>query len=223
MPRSLDPKPRGTRRLLRDDAHDAIRAAILDGTFAPGERLDDARLQRWLGISRTPIREAIIELQVEGLVEVIPQAHTRVLMSNAESIEQTRQATFLLLESIARAFGHTFPDEARATLLELVTRAEEALDERDAEAHESVRLEIFRALGRNCPNPALVRLAATTVKTSDALLSLAPDALILDWKQLKSDWSRMRRVIAAGVPVESTARPRLTGPPGQRPPREVMP
>jgi len=48
-----------TRTSLSDIAADAIRAAIFDGTLAPGEVLHDSELQEWLGVSRTPIREAL--------------------------------------------------------------------------------------------------------------------------------------------------------------------
>jgi len=66
------------RDLLRDRAYHALRDAIVDGTLAPGERLRDAELTRWLGLSRTPVREALARLELDGLVETAPQRFTRV-------------------------------------------------------------------------------------------------------------------------------------------------
>jgi DNA-binding GntR family transcriptional regulator len=66
------------RRLLRDDAYIALRRAILDGTLAPGERLRDSELCAWLGLSKTPVREALARLEEDGLVETAPQRYTRV-------------------------------------------------------------------------------------------------------------------------------------------------
>jgi DNA-binding GntR family transcriptional regulator len=66
------------RDLLRDRAYQALRDAIVDGTLQPGERLRDAELTRWLGLSRTPIREALSRLEQDGLVETAPQRFTRV-------------------------------------------------------------------------------------------------------------------------------------------------
>jgi DNA-binding GntR family transcriptional regulator len=66
------------RTLLRDEAYVRIRDAILDGTLEPGERLRDADLTRWLGLSRTPVREALARLADDGLVESEPQRYTRV-------------------------------------------------------------------------------------------------------------------------------------------------
>ncbi len=66
------------RTLLRDEAYARLRDAILDGTLEPGERLRDAELTRWLGLSRTPVREALARLAEDGLIESEPQRFTRV-------------------------------------------------------------------------------------------------------------------------------------------------
>jgi DNA-binding GntR family transcriptional regulator len=66
------------RDLLRDRAYAALRDAIVDGTLAPGERLRDQELCAWLGLSRTPVREALGRLEQDGLVESAPQRFTRV-------------------------------------------------------------------------------------------------------------------------------------------------
>ena len=66
------------RHLLRDTAYATLCGAICDGTLAPGEQLHDADLCRWLGLSRTPVREALARLADEGLIEMAPQRYTRV-------------------------------------------------------------------------------------------------------------------------------------------------
>src|SRR4051794_41568447 len=66
------------RDLLRDRAYVALRDAIVDGTLQPEERLRDQELCEWLGLSRTPVREALARLEQEGLVESEPQRFTRV-------------------------------------------------------------------------------------------------------------------------------------------------
>ncbi len=66
------------RWLLKDHAYGAIRDAIVAGTLEPGERLRDEDLCRWLGLSRTPVREALSRLEQDGLVETEPQRFTRV-------------------------------------------------------------------------------------------------------------------------------------------------
>jgi DNA-binding GntR family transcriptional regulator len=66
------------RDLLRDRAYTTLRDAIVDGTLAPGERLRDQELTEWLGLSRTPVREALSRLEQDGLVQTEPQRFTRV-------------------------------------------------------------------------------------------------------------------------------------------------
>lgn len=63
---------------LSDEAYVRIEAAIMDGTLEPGERLRDADLVEWLGISRTPIRHALDRLAEQGLVEMERNRFTRV-------------------------------------------------------------------------------------------------------------------------------------------------
>ncbi|MCW2982534.1 MAG: GntR family transcriptional regulator [Conexibacter sp.] len=74
------PQQRATvdRRLLRDNAYTMLCGAIVDGTLAPGESLHDEELCAWLGLSRTPVRDALGRLAEDGLVEIAPQRYTRV-------------------------------------------------------------------------------------------------------------------------------------------------
>ncbi|WP_210728835.1 GntR family transcriptional regulator, partial [Cellulomonas septica] len=55
-------------RLIRDRVLDAIREAVLDGTLVPGELLRESDLMRWLGVSRTPVRDALAMLAEIGIV-----------------------------------------------------------------------------------------------------------------------------------------------------------
>jgi DNA-binding GntR family transcriptional regulator len=66
------------RHLLRDNAYETLCEAIVAGTLAPGEALHDVELCSWLGLSRTPVRDALARLADEGLVEIAPQRYTRV-------------------------------------------------------------------------------------------------------------------------------------------------
>lgn len=67
-----------SRTLLRDDVHTRLRDAIVDGTLAPGEQLRDLDLATWLGVSRTPVREALLRLAQAGLVRAEPGRSTVV-------------------------------------------------------------------------------------------------------------------------------------------------
>ena len=58
---------------LRDVVFENLRAAILDGNLKAGQRLMEVQLAEQLGVSRTPIREAIRKLELEGLVVMLPR------------------------------------------------------------------------------------------------------------------------------------------------------
>ncbi len=63
---------------LRELVCENIRQAITDGTFSPGERLMEIQLADEMGVSRTPVREAIRKLEMEGFVVMIPRRGTYV-------------------------------------------------------------------------------------------------------------------------------------------------
>jgi DNA-binding GntR family transcriptional regulator len=72
----------------KDQAFNQIQQWIIDGTFHPGEKLNDGKLAKVLGISRTPVREALQTLQAQGFVEMHPGKETRVTMIEKEDISK---------------------------------------------------------------------------------------------------------------------------------------
>lgn len=78
------------RPLLRDDVHARLRDAIVDGTLAPNEQLRDTELAAWLGVSRTPVREALLELARSGLVQTVPGRSTVVAPVDARSVRDAQ-------------------------------------------------------------------------------------------------------------------------------------
>jgi DNA-binding GntR family transcriptional regulator len=77
MARTMDTTPID-RRPARWTVHDRLREWIEDGALAPGEVLKDAEIASMLGVSRTPVREALQMLERAGLVEMLPGRLTRV-------------------------------------------------------------------------------------------------------------------------------------------------
>lgn len=66
------------RRLARDETYATLREWIVSGTLAPGEKVRDGELAAALGVSRMPVREALLRLEDEGLVETAANRWTRV-------------------------------------------------------------------------------------------------------------------------------------------------
>jgi len=78
------------RSLLRDDIYRRLRDAIVDGTFAPGEQLRDVDIATWLGVSRTPVREALLRLGACGLVVSVPGRSTAVSTIDPRAVRDAR-------------------------------------------------------------------------------------------------------------------------------------
>ena len=91
-----------SRSLLRDNAYRAIRDAIVDGTLAPGERLNDADLVEWLGVSRTPVREALGRLEQAGLVRTKPGRYTIVSPLDVRAVRAAQSVTTAMHELAVR-------------------------------------------------------------------------------------------------------------------------
>ena len=89
MPIPTEARP--PRPLLRDDVLDRIRDAIVDGTLTPGEQVRDADLATWLGVSRTPVREALLELGRAGLVRSSPGRSTVVSPLESDDVRDAQR------------------------------------------------------------------------------------------------------------------------------------
>ncbi len=91
-----------TRSLLRENAYRAIRDAIVNGTLAPGERLTDGDLVDWLGVSRTPVREALARLEQMGLVRTKPGRYTIVSPLDVRAVRAAQSVTAAMHELAVR-------------------------------------------------------------------------------------------------------------------------
>src|SRR6266545_6686012 len=79
---------RGINRTLKEHAVQILRDAIMEGRLKPGERIDEVQLARQLGVSRTPLREALLELEQQGLVLSRRRQGTFVVELAGEEIEK---------------------------------------------------------------------------------------------------------------------------------------
>ncbi len=112
-------------------ATELIREAIVDGRLEPGRRLKEEELARELGISRTPIREALLVLQTEGLVESSPNRGSFVRSYGAEDLRDMYDLRALLEGHAARLAATRLTDGGLRRLDESCDRFEQV-----AEAHD---------------------------------------------------------------------------------------
>jgi DNA-binding GntR family transcriptional regulator len=110
---------------LVDAAYEQIRARILDNAWPPGHRALEQEVALALGMSRTPVREALVRLQVEGLVEVIPRHGMRVLPVSPTDMGEIYEILTALECMAAERLAAQRPDER--SLAPLI-QATEAMD-----------------------------------------------------------------------------------------------
>ncbi|GAA4338408.1 GntR family transcriptional regulator [Pigmentiphaga soli] len=120
---------------LVEQAYKAMRQRILDNVWQPGFQALEQELALQLGMSRTPVREAVIRLQNEGLVEVIPRRGVRVLPVSSQDMEEI-YAILTALECLAaETVARRKPSSQELKpLRDATTRMEKALARNDLEA-----------------------------------------------------------------------------------------
>ncbi len=85
---------------LRDVVFNTLRRAIITGEFAPGERLMEISLANRLGVSRTPVREAIRKLELERLVIMIPRKGAQVAKITEKSLRDVLKKSAVCWRSL---------------------------------------------------------------------------------------------------------------------------
>ncbi|WFR67803.1 GntR family transcriptional regulator [Curtobacterium flaccumfaciens] len=151
-------QPAAERKLLRDTVQDKIRDAIMDGTLEPGERLNDDDLIAWLGVSRTPIREALAELARAGLIEMAPNRYTRVAAPTKDELLDAYRTLGVIYGGVARLATPRFTDAQRKKVvktLDEVTAQVEKQQQGEVAQHGA---DIYALWADHCGNPSLEQL-----------------------------------------------------------------
>lgn len=145
MPIPKSQVPAEPRTLLRDVVYAKLASAIEDGTLNPGERLNDVELTEWLGVSRTPVREALSRLVSEGLVEMAANRYTRVSTVSAVAYEE---AAVLLAALQAGALDEEAKVDASAlkSAKANIAKLQTKLDAHDLDAYRALQDELGRLI-----------------------------------------------------------------------------
>ncbi|MEV8240252.1 GntR family transcriptional regulator [Microbacterium testaceum] len=106
-----------SRLALVDEAYAALGEAIVDGRLRPGDRLRDVELAAYMGISRTPVREALQKLQRIGLVEVAANRYTRVAaLTDRARTDMREYAAHNIASAMRVALPRCTPEEIETAL-----------------------------------------------------------------------------------------------------------
>lgn len=143
---------------LRDVVFHTLRDAILTGKLVPGERLMENQLAEKLGVSRTPIREALRMLELENLVELVPRKGAQVLEMTEKDIVDALEVREVL-ESLATTQACLkMTDIDLAHLKELEQEFETLLSGNDLEAIVDVDEKFHDVIFASTQNDKLVHI-----------------------------------------------------------------
>ena len=121
-----------------------LRAAILDGTFPPGSQLNEARVAADLGISRSPLREALTRLEEEGLLVKLPFKGAFVAEVSAEDIAEIASIRLLVEPYAAELSAEALRGAERPRLLRTIEELHEATKKKDLPGSIDAHLQFHR-------------------------------------------------------------------------------
>jgi DNA-binding GntR family transcriptional regulator len=146
-----------------------LKQAIVRGDFSPGNRLVESRIAEAMGISRTPVREAIHKLEREGLIKKLPQGGFYVLNLSREEIEETFGIRSVLESYAARLAAIKHQKEELEPLEEKIETFQYFLNRGEMEALLKINTEFHGLLYAMSGSPKLIKMIndETMAKTSN--------------------------------------------------------
>ena len=153
---------RGKRESRVEQAYAEIRRRILDNYYAPGHQVLEQELAADLGMSRTPVREALIRLQNERFVQLIPRHGMRVVPLSIQDLREVYEVlTSLELTAIERLARAALDEEALAAMEKPVEEMDSAVQKKDVDAWAQADERFHRILVTLCGNQRLAAMVET--------------------------------------------------------------
>lgn len=143
---------------LRDVVFQTLRQAILTGELKPGERLMELHLAKRLGVSRTPIREAIRMLELEGLVTMIPRRGAEVSRISEQDISDVLEVRGSLDALAVRLACERISAEELKGLEQAAADFEKAVHSRDLTAVAQADVDFHDRITASSKNRRLIQM-----------------------------------------------------------------
>jgi DNA-binding GntR family transcriptional regulator len=156
-PKHMSKQPRVSRV---DTAYSELKRRIMDNAYPPNRRYLENELAAELGMSRTPVREALIRLEKDGLIELTPRHGMRVLPLSPEDMREIYEALTCLETAAAEMFAERKPDDKILRPMEkAVADMEAALDKHDLDSWAEADERFHRYLLEQCGNNRIAAMA----------------------------------------------------------------
>ncbi|MBK0420757.1 GntR family transcriptional regulator [Leucobacter sp. CSA2] len=158
-------------RNLRETVLDQLRTAIITGRLEEGEIVSAPVLGQALGVSATPVREAMMDLAREGLVETLKNKGFRITSMSEKDLDDLAQIRVLLEPPAMRLVAGNIPDEDIAGLQALADDCLRAAETEDLERYLRDDREFHAQILSYANNPQLTELA-TSLRTRTRLYGI---------------------------------------------------
>jgi DNA-binding GntR family transcriptional regulator len=163
-PFRLVPRPLTGPTSVGDAVYDQILDALGQGRLQPGQRLHDGEFAAQLGVSRTPVREALLRLRELGVVEFAPARYTRVAIIDLTQTRHAIAAWVTVYAAIAAlAASNGVPASTLDAMADAHTRFAAASKPVDIQALAAANAEFYSEPIKHCDNPMLLRCAESVV------------------------------------------------------------
>ncbi len=148
---------------IRNQVHVQLRQAIIKGVFKPGDRLVERKLAEQLKVSRTPVREAIRMLELEGLVSHVPRIGAVVAAVNEQDVLEVYRIRAVLEGLAARQAAEKIEDNQLEKLASLLGALDHFYRVKDLDKMEIAHREFNDIIYRAAGSPRLYSMITTLV------------------------------------------------------------
>ncbi len=145
---------------LRDAIFDTMRQAIIMGELKPGERLMEIQLSDKMGVSRTPVREAIRKLELEGLVVMLPRKGAHVAELSLKDIMDVLEIRGSLDSLATRLATHRMNKTDLKELNSILLQFEQYMEKDNMEGLITKDVEFHELIYKIAKNDKLVQIAS---------------------------------------------------------------
>ncbi len=169
---------------LPERIHEILEDAIIQGVFAPGERLHTDRLAAQYGVSRIPVREAMRSLHEAGWIDIRPRYGAYVRKRSEQEMSQLFEARAVIEAAIAEWAAQRRTPEDLEALRRVVDRSRRLLERGDDAALERSGVDFYAAMRVAAHNDVLGTLSSELHKRARFYFSMIAGDLGSDWVSL---------------------------------------
>ncbi len=160
MERRLVPVTLDNYKPLREVVFETLREAIINATLKPGERLMEIQMAEEMGVSRTPVREAIRKLELEGFVVMVPRKGAYVAGISIKDIADVFEIRAAMEGLAAGLAAERITEEELEQLERILVKIGECVKNKDLEKLIEVDTEFHDTLYKACRNERLVQIVS---------------------------------------------------------------